>query len=138
MSVLSKTEVARFETTRRLLSHLVNEGLCAAYLEPTGTEQLQWLRMISTNVDSTGKSTVKVRMVREKLGLNEYGQVNSLLRPHQLRPPVLLFEHEQSHPELDPGVILQFVFPWFAKPEIESMRDPVAQELKNASVNQGR
>jgi hypothetical protein len=77
-------------------------------------------------------------MVPSKLGLDENGQVNSLLRPHQLRPPVLLIENEQSQLELDPGVIFQFVFPWFAKPEIESMRDPIAQELQNASANQGR
>ncbi|KAJ0415704.1 ferric iron reductase FhuF-like transporter-domain-containing protein [Aspergillus carlsbadensis] len=138
MSILSKTEVARFETTRRLLSHLVNEGLCAAYLEPAGAEQLQWLRLVGTNASSAGQSMVKVQIVPVKLGLTENGEVNSVLRPHQLRPPVLLVENDQSRSEPDPGVIFQFVFPWFAQPDIKHMRDPIAQELQNASANQGK
>jgi hypothetical protein len=138
MSIRSQTEVARFETTRRLLSHLVNEGLCAAYLESADTEQLHWMRLVSFTSQPPEQSMVKVRIEPAQLGLNENGQVHSLLRPCQLRPPVLLFENLQSRSELDPGIIFKFVFPWFAQPEIESMRHAIAQELQNASANQGR
>ncbi|KAL2811266.1 hypothetical protein BJX63DRAFT_444294 [Aspergillus granulosus] len=136
MTALSKTEVARFETTRRLLSHLVNEGLCTAYLEPAEPDQLRWLRFISTEAECAADSMVKVRLLPGKLRWDESCRVASVLRPHQLKPPVLLLENGQSRSELDPGVIFRFVYPWFGESSEEDVKDAIAQELQNASANQ--
>ncbi|KAL2816182.1 ferric iron reductase FhuF-like transporter-domain-containing protein [Aspergillus cavernicola] len=131
----SKTDVARFETTRRLLSHLVNEGLCSAVLEPAETEDKRWLCMSPANADFVLSSVVKVQCTIA--ASSDAARVTALVRPHQLRPPVLLQEGDkQPRSELDPGAIFQFVFPWFGEPELESMRDPIALELQNAAANQ--
>jgi hypothetical protein len=139
MTTASKTEVAQFETTRRLLSHLVNEGLCLASLEVQEADDVQWLCLTSTKSDSGNTSMVKVQYLpREKVILNDASQVASVVRPHQLRPPVLLLEGDQDHrSDLDPGVIFKFVYPWFETADDETMRDQIAQELLNAAANQG-
>ncbi|KAL2862583.1 ferric iron reductase FhuF-like transporter-domain-containing protein [Aspergillus lucknowensis] len=137
MTAASLVEVARFETTRRLLSHLVNEGLCAAFPEPDETDGARWLRLTSTRNDSAANSAVRVRILPGKLALGDGGRVTSVIRPHLLRPPVLLLEDDQPpRAELDPGVVFQFVYPWFGEPGVESMRDPIAEELQNAAANQ--
>ncbi|KAL4860710.1 hypothetical protein BDV12DRAFT_204770 [Aspergillus spectabilis] len=138
MTAISKTEVARFETTRRLLSHLVNEGLCAACVEGGEAENIQWLCLVSTKSELEGSPMVKVQHAHPaSLTLGDTGQITSLVRPHQLRPPVFLIADDaQPRAELDPGIIFHFVYPWFGSPDIESTRDPIALELQNAAANQ--
>ncbi|KAH6980825.1 ferric iron reductase FhuF-like transporter-domain-containing protein [Ilyonectria sp. MPI-CAGE-AT-0026] len=116
MTVLSKTDVAFFETTRRLLSHLVNEGLCLAFIEPTAKDPVQWLCLTSTQRDYGSTCMVKVHFIPERVVLGDAGQITSLVRPHQLRPRVLLDCDDQPlRLELDPGVIFQSVYPWFGE-----------------------
>lgn len=83
---------------------------------------------------------VKVHFIPERVVLGDAGQIISLVRPHQLRPRVLL--HCDGQPlrlELDPGVIFQSVYLWFGKTDGNSLivRDQIARELQNASANQG-
>lgn len=140
MTVLSKTDVAFFETTRRLLSHLVNEGLCLAFIEPAGTDRVQWLCMTSPKPDSGSTCMVKVHFIPERVVLGDAGQITSLVRPHQLRPRVLLeCDGQPPRLELDPGVIFQSVYPWFGEANEDSLivRNQIARELQNASANQG-
>ncbi|KAL2833523.1 ferric iron reductase FhuF-like transporter-domain-containing protein [Aspergillus pseudoustus] len=136
MTIQLKTEIARFETTKRLLSHLVNEGLCAAYFEAGSTEHLRWLVLTPASATDEVESMIKVQILCGSRTFSEGGQIISALRPHQLKAPVLLLDNGELHPELDPGSVFKFVYPWFTKPGIESMRDAIAAELQNAAANQ--
>ncbi|KAH7013789.1 ferric iron reductase FhuF-like transporter-domain-containing protein [Ilyonectria destructans] len=139
MTVLSKADVAFFETTRRLLSHLVNEGLCLAFIEPAGTDRVQWLCMTTPKPDFGSTCTVKVHFIPERVVLGDAGQITSLVRPHQLRPRVLLeCDGQPPRLELDAGVIFQSVYPWFGETNEDALivRDQIARELQNASANQ--
>ncbi|KAL4955992.1 ferric iron reductase FhuF-like transporter-domain-containing protein [Aspergillus filifer] len=138
MVLKSKTEVARFETTRRLLSHLVNEGLCSAFTDHEKDDDTEWLCLIGTNTDRNASPILKVQHIDPaSLTINNTGRVISLVRPHQLKPPVLLLdEGAQPHTELDPGLLFKTLYPMFELPHTECLREDIAQELQNAAANQ--
>ncbi|KAL3472534.1 ferric iron reductase FhuF-like transporter-domain-containing protein [Aspergillus californicus] len=138
MASTEKAEVARFETMRRLLSHLVNEDLCSAVFQSTETNDVRWLCLSPGGAERTGDCMLKVQYTVTKAEASRNAtDVTSLIQPHRLKAPVLLQENDQQpRQELDPGCVFQFVYPWFGRPDIDSMRDQIAHELQNAAANQ--
>ncbi|KAL4970310.1 IucC family-domain-containing protein [Aspergillus stella-maris] len=138
MILESRTEVARFETTRRLLSHLVNEGLCSAFTGHEKDDDIEWLCLTGTNTDRNASPILKVQHIYPaSLTIGDTGRVISLIRPHQLKPPVLLLdEGAQPHTELDPGLIFKTLYPLFDLSHNECLEEDIAQELQNAAANQ--
>jgi hypothetical protein len=110
---------ALFETTRRLLSNLINEGLCVASISADSSSALQWICLRAQNplTAGNGVSMVKVHLAPSVSVKEDNGKIVTLVGPDQLLPPVM-FESgkEDSHGswgELDPGVIFATLHPWF-------------------------
>jgi hypothetical protein len=141
MAATCKKEVAQFETTRRLLSHLINEELCSAFVNSRESDNTQWLYLVSIKSGSNFKRNpaVKVQHIESaSMRVDETRQITSLVRPQQLKPPVFLIANDTPpRAELSPGAIFQFVYAWFGSPDIESTKDSIALELQNAAANQG-
>ena len=143
MGAVSKRDKACFETTRRLLSHLINEGLCSVSVEPNLSGGLRWLCLHDKNnvPEAHTSSRVKVHITTATSVAIESGQVISSVRPDQLVAPVLLEFNLQSplstRKELDPGVIFENVYPWFQKICEPSTKDLIKRELQNSAANQG-
>jgi hypothetical protein len=62
MAATSKKEVAQFETTRRLLSHLINEALCSAFVNSGESDNTQWLYLVSMKSGSNFKRNPAVKV----------------------------------------------------------------------------
>ncbi len=141
MTKKSRREEALFETTKRLLSHIVNEGLCFTSVEPILLNNPRWLCLSS---QKPSKKANLISRIRVKLAPNTCAKLDHVasIRPDQLAPPVILEPGQQaslkSWAELDPGVIFENIFEWFGEDNEQSTRDLIKRELQNSAANQGR
>lgn len=142
MTLLSYQDRASFETTKRLLAEVVNEGLVRATLKfskfPNGTQQRF---ILCSNHEPLSKPQKWVEVgVRRGTYIGVQGdRVVSLLRAECLRPPVLVGASTiTAREELDPDVIWKFMIPWLVDEASEALLLKVGIELKNSSVNQGQ
>lgn len=135
---------ALFETTRRLLSSLVNEGLCIASIRADPSSTLRWICLQAQNplTEGNGVSVVKVHLTPSASVKENNGKIISLVRPGQLLPPVMFESGEEDSQgpwvELDPGVIFATLYPWFGKGNEKSTLEIIKRELENSAANQGR
>jgi hypothetical protein len=135
-------DYAAFETTKRLLAQIVNEGLVAASFLRIEFNNTTWLCLQSpesTNPKSN-ISQVRVSICADRLPIiTERGQVVSLVRPDSLRPPVILDYHTsfESSNEYDPGTIFEHLYAWFGKMAVIDLREKIVAELRNSAANQG-
>lgn len=141
MENTSKHHQALFETTSRLISHLVNEGLCFATIKSPSSNGNHWLCLNSRNptVESNVITRMKVAMPSiTSARLDCAGRLVSLIRPSQLTSPVILERERDSWEELDPAVIWDAVYCWlYVQDEDRSIKDLIHNQLENATKNQG-
>ena len=137
----SWSDRASFETTKRLLAEVVNEGLAGATLETSESTKQQRL-ILQRNQSSSLKSE---RWVEVNLRPGTYtgiqgGKVVSLVRAESLQPPVTLGDTTLGkRQELDPEIILEFMSSWIVGDDVdEILLRAIGKELKNSSNNQGR
>lgn len=132
---LSRHDQASFETTKRLLAELVNEGLVDAKLEnstPTSSHHL-CLRSLLGPQDAT---CVRVGLVADTVVERQDDRVISVVRPDTLQPPVSL--GNAMNQELDPGTIFKFLSPGFIDSTGEKViAEEIIEELRNSARNQG-
>lgn len=122
MAVVSKQDAARFETTKRLLTGLVNEGLAHAAITS------QTLRLTGPTAD--GKYiTVSLKSVPANFA--------GFIRPEMMQQPIILGDGATEYPELDPGAIFLFATPWFAQDIDDEAKERVSKELSNSALFQG-
>ena len=133
---------AAFETTKRLLAQVVNEGLVVAsflHIESNDTTWLCLQRPESTNPESN-VSQVRVPICADTSpNITESGRVVSLVRPDALQAPVILEYHtpHESSVEYDPGTIFAHLYAWFEGKALVDLKEEIIAELRNSAANQG-
>jgi hypothetical protein len=121
---------SRFETTKRLLAQLVNEGFAVTTLIH------QQLIFHSANGDK--QLWIKVNRRHDTLLHTEGTRLLPPLRPECLQPPVLLGNGDSETEELEPGAIFRFIFPWFTHTAEESFLETMAEQLRSTAEMQGK
>ncbi|KAJ5800903.1 uncharacterized protein N7518_002971 [Penicillium psychrosexuale] len=133
MTILSRHDRALFETTKRVLAEIVNEGLVYAKLESTATGEPQILCLQSILNPQDG-SLVKVPIKAGTIIETKDDRVVSVVRPDSLQPPVIIAD--TGHGELDPGTLFKFLSTSFSDVAGETVVDEIVQELRNSAANQ--
>lgn len=134
MEILSKHNQALFETTKRLLSEIINEGLADATIEVSESEQQRHLCLYS-RISSQYGSRVEVSIKPDTVIEMKEDRVVSVVRPDTLQPPVIIGDTRNQ--ELDPEILFRFMSPWLMDDASETVLEEMAQELRNSANNQG-
>lgn len=149
--ILNSTQLAEFETTRRLLSCLVNECLVdASVVHGTSFGVSTWLELRSLK-DNTGASAATTTTIRAATSpdsrLTWTGHpLKTLLQPNDLAPPVVVSHgNDDTDPaarreivELNPAILFETAGHWFLDNGLKSeVREQMANELRNSAQNQG-
>lgn len=141
----TRHDQAFFETTKRLLAEIINEGLLDASIAGSNDKHQSNLylylhpRQDSSVADDARWVRVNVRP-DTKLEARD-GRVAAVVRPDSLEMPVVIGSKEESEgsdEELDPGVLLRFVSPWLLEDAGQTVLDEIALELQNSARNQGK
>jgi hypothetical protein len=138
MTALPAKERAYFETTRRLLAEIVNEGLASATVTVCQSTEQQAL-ILTDNFESPAdsESWVKVSLLpNTNLGLKD-GKVISLVRPANLQQPVTIASNSAEKESLDPEEIFEHICPWLSRDADAALLKVIGKELKNSRDNQG-
>lgn len=135
MTILSRHDRALFETTKRVLAEIVNEGLVYAKLESTATGEPQILCLQSILNPQDG-TLVKVPIKAGAVIETKEDLVVSVVRPDSLQPPVVIADTRNG--ELDPGTLFKFLSTSFSDVASERVVDEIVQELRNSAANQGK
>lgn len=143
MESQTRKRAAQFETTRRLLAALVNEGLCSATIKNESSSAQNWLclrpRELSRDVTKIYK--VKVGLSSAQLIKSTGDIVASLIRPDQLFAPVLVQTgnyFDTAREERDPGIIFQNIAHWVGDVCDLKTISSIKGKLQNSAENQGK
>ncbi|KAF7593530.1 hypothetical protein BBP40_011258 [Aspergillus hancockii] len=137
MTVIARHDRACFETTRRLLAEIINEGLATATANTLDSTKQRYL-VISSNYErlETPEKYMKVSLQPGAyVGLKD-SKVVSLVRPENFEPPVVILEDTTERVVLDPELVLDFMRPWLQDGANELLLTEIGKELKNSSNNQ--
>jgi len=134
---ISKHSQALFETTKRLLAEIVNEGLVDATIGGSKNDQYLYLHSHLPAAKNASK--------RFKVGLRpgtvletRDGKVAAVVRPDSLQPPVVIGNGDGQEEELNPEILFRFLSPWLIKDADEDTLNEIALELGNSARNQGK
>ncbi|GFG26506.1 uncharacterized protein y4xN [Aspergillus udagawae] len=128
MTVPTTQDRSRFETTKRLLAQLVNEGFAVSTLIH------QQLIFHSANGDK--ELWIRAHCRPDTSIHTEGTRVLPPLRPECLQPPVLLGKGDSETEELEPGAIFRFILPWFTHNAEESILETMADQLRSTAEMQ--
>ncbi|PIG84665.1 hypothetical protein AARAC_001966 [Aspergillus arachidicola] len=140
MALTNSLQDAQFETSKRLLAQLVNEGLLHAYVCLPKVSHRYGLSLRSSCPE---KATTEATTVIVHAKLDAYLEVEGdrvlpMLRPEYLELPILL-EHENgdTRVETDPGEIFRSLYKIVA-PEClgEASAKKIIHELSTTALNQ--
>ncbi|KAJ5380127.1 uncharacterized protein N7496_002555 [Penicillium cataractarum] len=132
-------EHAEFETTRRLLACLINEGLVEFVLQrlDSSKQRVLCLRALSHNSDLSTSSQLVVGLNSNSL-VDENGKVCCPIAPEQLELPVKLENRKgDTVYETNPSKILEKIHEWIPEsiPNIPLL-ETTKQMLQNSAENQ--
>lgn len=134
----SRHDRALFETTRRLLAEIINEGLVDATIG--GSTDSPYLNLLPrVDVKSDAAKWVRVAIKPGTALETKDDRVVAVVRPDSLQPPVVIGFHgkEEEREELEPGTLFQLLSPWMVEDASEDVLDDIAHELSNSARNQG-
>lgn len=138
MATISRRTRAFFETTRRLLAQLINEGLLHGTVDSSGPFQ-PVLRLSGPRPCSHGfERYIQVSLVENGCSWTRGFQIQSLLSPSDLQQPVLLVDQDCQVEEICPGEVFYFIRPWLPDGSSEETLLEIAEELRNSARNQGQ
>ena len=130
---------ASFETTSRLLSALVNEGLVRATVTFTGPTGFGLQIEGPGPVRNGSDLTVWVGLAEDASYNSVTMTLPSLLHPDDLRLPVVIVQScsqgRLTQLEVGPGALFDRMYPWFGQDE--SARMTIINELDSSARNQG-
>lgn len=135
----SRHDRALFETTRRLLAEIVNEGLVDATIG--GSSDNPHLNLLPrVDVKSDAAKWVRVGVKPGTVLETKDERVVAVVRPDSLQPPVIIGFNgeEEEREELEPGTLFQLLSPWMVEDASEDVLDGIAHELSNSAKNQGK
>lgn len=132
---ISKHSQALFETTKRLLAEVVNEGLVDATIGGSKNDPYLYLhsRLPATKND---RKWLKVGLQPGTVLETRDGKVAAVVRPDSLQQPVVISNGGGEEEELDPGTLFQFLSPWLVEDADEDILNEIALELGNSARNQ--
>ncbi|KAF3480786.1 uncharacterized protein GIQ15_06133 [Arthroderma uncinatum] len=143
MTVPSATDRAKFETTKRLLAQIINEGLASATVEESvvePTQQRQRQLCIQNSSNNADSEWVKVNLkLNAFVDVDHDGKVRSLVLPESLEPPVITKRLKQGGVKevLSPDEIFRFVIPWFVGAVGDTVSiDQIASQFRNSAEHQ--
>lgn len=133
----SKHSQALFETTKRLLAEIINEGLVDATIGGSKNDQYLYLHshLPAANDASNG---FKVGLRPGTVLETRDGKVAAVVRPDSLQPPVVIGYGNGQEEELNPEILFRFLSPWLIKDADEDTLNEIALELGNSARNQGK
>lgn len=144
-SSYTRQDDALFETTRRLLAEIINEGLVEATVATALDKNKQPIQYLYLHPRQDLSVADDARWVRVNVRLGTTvevrdGRVAAVVRPDCLEMPVVIGSKEDHNggEELDPGVLFRFVSPWMAEDASPDVLDGIALELQNSARNQGK
>ncbi|BCR87918.1 uncharacterized protein ACHE_40483S [Aspergillus chevalieri] len=134
---ISKHSQALFETTKRLLAEVVNEGLVDATIGGSKNNPYLYLHRRSPAMENDRK-WLKVGLQPGIMLETRDGKVTAVVRPDSLQQPVVISNGSGEEEELDPGILFQFLSPWLVEDADEDILNEIALELGNSARNQGK
>ena len=134
---ISKHRQALFETTKRLLAEIVNEGLVDATIGGSENDQYVYLHSRFPAAMDASK-WVKVGVREGAVLETRDGKVAAVVRPDSLQPPVVIGNGDGQEEELNPEIIFRFLSSWLIKDAGEDTLNEIALELGNSARNQGK
>lgn len=132
-------QFAQFETSRRMIACLVNEGMIEASVDQSG-----YLNLRQPNVLRNSRSlTVRVGLTGD--AAREWLESTSkpYLQPSELSVPVMIRREQDGQAEdvaeTDPTVLFKLMSPWFTTENTsQEAVDTITRQLKSSAENQGR
>lgn len=131
-------QFAQFETSRRMIACLVNEGMIGASVDQSGYLNLH---QITESKDSQSL-TIRVGLTGD--AAREWLESTSkpYLQPSELSVPIMIRRDQAGHPkdvaETDPTVLFRLMTPWFSnKATSQEAVDTIIRQLKSSAENQG-
>lgn len=135
MTILSIRDQALFETAKRVLAQIINEGLVSAQLEQSTTKESQTLCLQSILNPQDGR-LIKVALKIGTIIEIRDGLVVSVVRPDSLQPPVTIAATGCG--ESDPGTLFKLLSTSFRDITSDTVLDEMVNELRNSAANQGK
>ncbi|KAK2595703.1 hypothetical protein N8I77_013728 [Diaporthe amygdali] len=130
-------QFAQFETSRRMIACLVNEGMIGASVDQSGYLNLH---QITESKDSQSL-TIRVGLTGD--AAREWLESTSkpYLQPSELSVPIMIRRDQAGHPkdvaETDPTVLFRLMTPWFSnKATSQEAVDTIIRQLKSSAENQ--
>ncbi|KAI3400067.1 hypothetical protein diail_4605 [Diaporthe ilicicola] len=130
-------QFAQFETSRRMIACLINEGMIEASVDQSG---YLTLRQPTVSKDSKGL-TVRVGLTGD--AAREWLQSTSkpYLQPSELSVPIMIRREQDGQSkdvaETDPTVLFRLMTPWFTSGNTsQEAVDTIARQLKSSAENQ--
>ncbi|KAI1850686.1 hypothetical protein JX266_003968 [Neoarthrinium moseri] len=131
--ILTERDKALFETTKRLLAQVVNEGLCDATVEICHLGETRQL-CLHPRSGSEDASLVRVTLKPGIVLATNDNHVISIVRPEYLQPPIIARNKDLY--DRDPEVILECMKSWFILDISENIIKEIGRELRNCADNQ--
>ncbi|EYE96808.1 uncharacterized protein EURHEDRAFT_514051 [Aspergillus ruber CBS 135680] len=124
-----------FETTKRLLAEIVNEGLVDATIGGSKNDQYLYLHSHLPAAKNASKS-FKVGLRPGTVLETRDGKVAAVVRPDSLQPPVVIGNGDGQEEEHNPEILFRFLSPWLIKDADEDTLNEIALELGNSARKQ--
>jgi hypothetical protein len=136
MTTNTTREAARFETTKRLLACLINEGLFDGFVEGAkeATDRLLYLRKKDSSCED---DSIVVHTMPEALIENRNGEVLPMIQPGMLCSPVIVKCMAVERKTVDPGEIFSLISPWFKDLASQPVLEEISRNLQSSGENQG-
>lgn len=131
-------QFAQFETSRRMIACLVNEGMIEASVDQSG-----YLNLRQPNLARNSKGlTVRVGLTGD--AAREWLESTSkpYLQPSELSVPIMIRREQDGQAEdvaeTDPTVLFRLMSPWFSSENTtQEAIDTITRQLKSSAENQG-
>lgn len=136
MAFDSPPEKPCFETTKRLLAALINEGLAHATIKGEKEEPHRSIYLRSYDSSRQDQSIV-VQTTPGALIEDRNGEVLPVIQPSMLCPPVIVTGKGTRSTMTDPGDIFTFISPWFEDMASQQILQEISHHLRNSGSNQG-
>lgn len=125
-----------FETTKRLLAALINEGLVYAVIKGAKNDPHRCLYL--SKDDSSGEEcSILVQAAPGALIEDRNGEVLPAMQPSMLCPPVTVKCRGVESEFTDPGDIFTSINSWFEGMASQQVLEEISRHLQNSGLNQG-
>ncbi|KAL4895701.1 IucC family-domain-containing protein [Aspergillus ambiguus] len=125
-----------FETTKRLLARLVNEGLAIAELTDFGSKCEIQILHFDANTSSMNERWVKISTRYDTLVDISCDRVLPILRPECLQPPVILVDGMSERDESHPSIVFRFISVWLKNTVEAPVLERITRQLQLSTENQ--